>query len=271
MLSSSNLLPNEIPAVKDPLFVEFKNSLAQSLQLCNYTQFIDEFQTYLESSRLNRLQGLDQLHVKHVMIGCNHFIDSLIVKHGLENLQIFEHDYKYYRRLNPELKFAVPGDLDPNRPLLIAAPFPGCLDLHWYWNDILDECDHKQIPVHVDAAWLGLARDIHINLERQCIRSIGISLSKGLGLSWNRVGVRWSKDCDETDSITIMNRFNMIPDTLVAVGLAALRTVPVDYLWDQYHDRYYQICRELRLRPTKIVNAAMSLDRKILYGLSKLL
>lgn len=272
MFSRSDLLVDEIPGIQDALFEQMRlqpqhHDIVQNLAQC----FIQKFQDYMLSSTLNRLPGLDRLPIRDVTIGCNHFIDSLIIKHGLPNLQILEHDYKYYRRLDPNLEFARVGGLRHSVPLLVAAPFPGCLDLHWNWNALLEECDQKHIPVHVDGAWLGLARDIEIDLGRGCIQSLGLSLSKGLGLSWNRIGVRWSKNSDDTDSITIMNRFNMIPETLLRVGITALETVPIDYLWNKYHDRYFEICQALRLRPTKIVNAAMSIDRKHLYGLAKLL
>jgi hypothetical protein len=47
-----------------------------------------------------------------------------------------------------------------------------------------------------------------------------------------------------------------------------LNTVPIDYLWNKYEKQYQQICRELFLRPSKIIHAAFSIDRKILYGLN---
>lgn len=272
MFSRSDLLINEIPGIRDPRFDQLRFQSSQTISDQNLSKvFIQKFQDYTLASTLNRLPGLDQLPVRDVIIGCNHFIDSLIIKHGLYGLQILEHDYKYYHRLNPNIKFARVGELQHNIPLLVAAPFPGCMDLHWNWSDLLEECNIKQIPVHIDGAWLGLARDIEIDLERECIQSIGLSLSKGLGLSWNRIGVRWSKKFDDFDSITIMNRSNMIPKTLIEIGITALETVPVDYLWNKYHERYYEICQSLQLRPTKIVNAAMSIDRKHLFGLAKLL
>jgi hypothetical protein len=40
------------------------------------------------------------------------------------------------------------------------------------------------------------------------IRSVGISLSKGLGLGWNRIGLRWTKE-HTIDSVSIMNDFHM--------------------------------------------------------------
>ena len=271
MYSKNLLLTDKLPPLTDPLFVAFRQDIISNNKLYQgadpYNTFIKASQEYFLSSKINSLLGLDSMASTDIILGCHHFIDNLILKHGLDNLQIFEHDYKYYGRLNPTITYAKVGRLVPEKPVLIATPFPGALGLHTDWLEILHECDQKNIPVHIDAAWLGAAKDIHLDLTRPCIQSIGISLSKGLGLHWNRIGVRWSKTQDPTDSITIMNQFNMIPEAVVRIGISALTTVPVDYLWDKHQKQYQQICRKLFLRPTNIVHAAFSIDRKILYGL----
>ena len=272
MSSKNKLLIGSLPPLTDPLFVEFRQNIISNNNLYQgttlYSTFIESSQEYFLSSKINLLSGLDSMTSTDIILGCHHFIDNLILKHGLNNLQIFEHDYKYDSRLVPTISYSKVGELVPEKPVLIAAPFPGALGLHSDWAEILDECDQKKIPVHIDGAWLSSAKDIHLDLTRTCIQSIGISLSKGLGLHWNRVGVRWSKTQDPTDSITIMNKFNMIPEAVVRIGMSALNTVPIDYLWNKYEKQYQQICRELFLRPSKIIHAAFSIDRKILYGLN---
>lgn len=271
MYSKDQLLISHLPPLNDPSFVAFRQRVLSNNGLYQGANprdtFINACQEYFLSSKINSLSGLDSMASTDIILGCHHFIDNLILKHGLDNLQIFQHDYKYYSRLNPAISYSKVGQLVPGKPVLIATPFPGVLGLHSNWEEILDECDQKNIPVHIDGAWYSSARDIHIDLTRSCIQSIGISLSKGLGLHWNRVGVRWSKTQDPTDSITIMNKFNMIPEAVIRIGLSALETVPIDYLWNKYEKQYQQICRELFLRPSNIVHAAFSIDRKILYGL----
>lgn len=275
MYSKDQLAIGSLSPLKDQLFDDFKNKILTRKLVNtakNYKQeFIEMTENYFQSSSLNTLSHLDQLSHRDITIGCHHFIDNLISRNGIENIQIFEHDYKYYSRLNPKINYSTLENLNPNKPLVIAAPFPGALDLHNNWKKIIDECNQKNISVHIDAAWLSAARDIQIDLSQQCIKSICISLSKGLGLSWNRIGVRWSREYDKTDSISIMNQFNMIPELLIRTGILALNTVPVDYLWIKHHQEYHTVCRSLYLRPTKIVHAAMSIDRKIFYGLENIL
>ncbi len=94
-----------------------------------------------------------------------------------------------------------------------------------------------------------------------------MSLSKAYALNWNKVGVRWSRNIDETDSITIMNKSNMIPKSLLSIAEYYMDHLPVDYLCSTFKKEYFKICRDLRLRPSNIIHACYSMDRKILYGL----
>ena len=55
---------------------------------------------------------------------------------------------------------------------------------------ILDECERKGIPVHVDGAWLGCTRIFEFDLNHPAIQSYGISLSKA-GIGNNRILYTW--------------------------------------------------------------------------------
>jgi hypothetical protein len=275
MYSKDLLITDNLPPLVDKtleaLKLDILNGTVTDSLPDPYSRFIAQAQQFFTSSKRNSLIGLDQFGQIDIVMGCQHFIDSLIIKHGLDGLQIFEHDYRYYQRLLPNITYAQVGKLDPNKPVLIAAPFPGYLNLHPQWADILQECEQKQIPVHIDAAWLGSATDIHIDFSHPAISSVAMSLSKGLGMSWNRVGLRWSKQFDSTDNVCIMNKFGMLPEMLVRNGLIAINTIPIDYLWDTYESQHYDICRSLKLRPTKIIQVAHSIDRSRLYGLANLI
>jgi hypothetical protein len=110
-----------------------------------------------------------------------------------------------------------------------------------------------------------------LNLSSPVIQSVAFSLSKGLGLAWNRIGVRYHRYPDPCDSITIFNQHSMISEVTMRVGIAAMQQIPVDYLWNTFGEDYHDWCRELRLRPTKIIHAAMSLDRRTLYSMAEIL
>ena len=247
-----------------------KDYFEQSQKDCktiDYKVFTARVELAFQNSHENVFVGLSSFSYKDVIIGCQHYIDNLISKGGLDNLQIFEHDYHYYKKLNPNIKYVTVDTLQTGKPLLIALPFPGHLGVHRQMDEILRICNEKNIDVHLDCSWMSSAFDIKFNFDQPCIKTFAMSFSKAYALNWNKVGIRWSRDIDETDSITIMNKSNMIPKSLLSIAEYYMDHLPVDYLCRTFKKEYFKICRELRLRPSNIIHACYSMDRKILYGL----
>jgi len=218
-----------------------------------YSNFKKEMPEWIFSSKLNRLIGLENFNRIDIINGCTQFIDTVYMKGPV---QTFEGDYRYHARLNSDIVYCVPGYLQSNLPLIIAMPFPSTGDVHRQMKNILDECLLKEIPVHIDGAWYTTCQDIEFDANHPAICSIGISLSKGLGLGWNRIGLRWTRNSN-TDAITIMNDFNMNLRAPAMVGLHFIRNLPIDYLWKTHGDRYYKICNDFNLTPTKSIYIAI--------------
>jgi len=230
-----------------------------------YTNFKKEMTDWLFQSRLNKLSGFDSFNRVDIINGCTQFIDSIYMKGAVQTLK---GDYRYHSRLNPDMVFSVPGYLRKDLPLIIAMPFPSTGDVHIEMKEILDEARDKGISVHVDGAWFTCCRGIDFDVSHSAIRSVGISLSKGLGLGWNRIGLRWTKD-EQADSVTIMNDFNMNLRAPAMIGLHFLRNIAPDYLWTTYGDVYYKICNDFNLTPTKSIYLALKDNQPV--GLSPLI
>ena len=217
-----------------------------------YENFKQEMEQWVLSSPFNTLTGLDTFGRKDIIIGCTQFIDTLYMQGPV---QVLRNDYRYHERLGLAYVKDV-GSLIPDIPLIIAMPFPSIGALHQDMEEILHECKIKNIAVHIDGAWVSCCRDITFDFNHVAIRSVGISLSKGLGLGWNRIGLRWTKTT-KTDAITIMNDFHMNNRALVMIGLHFIRNLPSDYLWLTHGERYYKVCRDFNLLPTRSIYLAM--------------
>ena len=228
-----------------------------------YTNFKREMTNWLFNSRLNYLQGFDQFDRVDIINGCTQLIDTMYMR---GNVQIIEGDYKYHERLGNW--YRKPGELIPLIPLVIALPFPSTGDVHNQIKEILNECLDKNIPVHIDGAWITCCRSINFNFNHPAIRSVSISLSKGLGLGWNRVGLRWTRETT-ADAITIMNDFNMNLRAPAMIGLHFLRNLEPDYLWNTYGNLYYKICKDFNLTPTNSIYLALKDNHPV--GLSPLI
>jgi hypothetical protein len=176
-----------------------------------YTNFKSEMINWIEASSLNSLIGLSSFTRVDIINGCTQFIDNLYMQ---SSIQVIAGDYRYHERLGNY--YSTPGKLIRNMPLILAMPFPSTGAVHTQMADILEECLDKNIPIHIDGAWITCCRDITFDFSHPAICSVGISLSKGLGLGWNRIGLRWTRQ-DYTDSVTIMNDFRMNNRALVMI------------------------------------------------------
>jgi len=230
-----------------------------------YTNFKNETTDYISNSKLNRLTGFDQFERVDIINGCTQFIDNLYMQGPV---QVLRGDYRYHERLGLAYVKNV-GSLIPDIPLIIAMPFPSIGAPHQDMEEILHECKIKNIAVHIDGAWISCCRDITFDFNHVAIRSVGISLSKGLGLGWNRIGLRWTKTKNQ-DSISIMNDFHMECRMLTIVANYVLDNVSSDYLWNKHGHLNKKICKDFNLIPSNAIHMAFKQDGTFV-GLSPLI
>jgi len=215
-------------------------------------QFKDTFIKWISNHKYSTFTGIDVFPRHDIINGCTQFIDDLYQRCG--TLQIFENDYKYHWRLNPDIIYTTIDTLDPNKELLISMPFPFYGDIHPDMTDILNRCNELNIPVHIDGAWISCIRDIKFNFDHPAIKTFAISLSKG-GMGGNRIGLRFSRKTP-TGAITIMNDFNMNSQALVSMGIKFMEELGPEYFWRKYEKDYIRVCNDFNLEPTKAIHLA---------------
>ena len=64
-------------------------------------------------------------------------------------------------------------------------------------EQILCECDEKEIPVLLDLAYLNIAIDLEIDLSHPCLEYVVSSLSKVFPVENHRIGIRLQKEMFE--------------------------------------------------------------------------
>jgi len=230
-----------------------------------YVDFKKEMTNWIFSSQLNRLAGFDSFNRADIINGCTQFIDNLYMQGPV---QVLRHDYRYHERLGLAYIKDV-GSLIPGIPLIIAMPFPSIGNTHPDMEEILNEAKNKGIDVHVDGAWLTCCRGINFDLSHPSIKSVAVSLSKGLGLGWNRIGLRWIRNVSHSDSISIMNDFHMNNRALSIIGLHFIRNLKPDYLWETHGTKNVKICGDFNLTPTPCIHLALKDNQPV--GLSPLI
>jgi hypothetical protein len=217
-----------------------------------YDTFKSKMQQWIHASYPN-LSGFDRFTHCNIINGCTQFIDNIYMQ---GKVQVFRNDYRYHFRLGLAHTIHRIDDLVPGVQLILASPFPATGDVQTNFYEILDHCRQNNIPVHIDGAWVTCSKQLDLDLSHPAIHSVGISLSKGLGLGWNRIGLRWS--FASTDSVEIMNNFHMNNRALAIVGNHFLDHLEPNYLWSRHGDAYYKICNDFNLVPTNSIHIALN-------------
>lgn len=215
--------------------------------------FIPLADEWFKSTSINNLHGWDQFSCVDIILGCTHYIESIILKYGWDGFQVLPEDYAYYGLMG-KFGFEV-GNLVPNIPLLVSLPNWKYSDVRPEWDAVLKECEQKNIDIHIDFAWIITAKDIEIDLSHPNIKSFAMSMSK-YNMHWNRIGLRWSKQ-RTMDSVTIFNHYyGEVNNGTISCGAYMLNNIPRDYVWNTYEKQYNQLCETYDLVKTKLVHVA---------------
>jgi len=250
----------------------FKNSdkKTTSYITTEYSTFIKKFEDSLLKHRYIKVTGLELFVQKDVITGCQNFLDQMIMTHGLDNLQVLKKGYPYYNKLKPSLKRVDLDSIVAGKPLIIEYPFPNAREQHPMYNEILDKANNIGVDVYLDCAWLPIGWDLDLDLSKECIKGVAMSLSKCFGLHWSRIGVRWLKT-ETNDTIKIENEYRMVSYPNVMIGKYYLDRFDMDFLVTKYKKSYLELCSLYNLVPGKTIMNAYCTERGENVGVAKLL
>ena len=237
----------------------FKETPIHNNDLVN--DFKQEFIRFIDNHTLSNLSGIGTFMYTDVCVGCTQFIDDIYQRVGTSNVMIFENDYKYHWRLNNSIQYVTLDTLCNGKELIISMPFPASGDVHPQMTEILNKCLVLNIPVHLDGAWISCSRDITFDFSHPAISTFAISLSKG-GLGTDRIAMRFSRN-RPTGAISIMNDFNMNCKGPLHIGLKFMQEIGPEYFWKKYGEKYYKVCSDFNLTPTKAIHVAKTYNGNI--------
>lgn len=242
--------------------------LGSSQQETSYRKFLPLAQEWFRSTTNKNLQGWDSFPCVDVTMGCTHYIESFILKHGWNGFQILKNEYAYYTLMG---KHGVEvDDLEHDKPLIITMPHWHYCDLRPEWDNVLKICEQRNIDIHIDMAWAIVTKDIELDFNHPSIKSFAMSMSK-YGLQWSRVGLRWSRQ-KSMDSVTIFNDYYKETNTvLTSAGAFFVANLPCDYAWDTHGKNHIELCHQLGLESTKVIHVAREPDTKKPLGIGKML
>lgn len=216
--------------------------------------FLEKVDQWIHGSALNKVSGLDSFPHRDFISGVTHSLDDLHISFP-QTLVCMENEYAYHRRMKPDFVHRTLRTLEPGDVLVFAIPFAWYGAEHPQTKEILDRCLELGIPVHVDSAYFGCLRGFNFNYDHPAIQSVSFSLSKGLGMGSQRVGVRYSRN-RHLGPVSIINDFSMEIASLMNAGIKVIDQFGSDYLQNRYGEAYDLVCEKLNLQKTKTIHVA---------------
>lgn len=226
----------------------------KDVSLDQYTQC---YRHWLSNSTDKIIHGLDDFRHVDFSQGTSHVFDHFVLKHAKRQIVFFAGEFQYHRciskTINHRLLHSI-EELTPEQALIISFPFSDTGNKHVKFDQIMSTCEYLNIPVCLDLAYWGIAKDLQLNLSLyNCITEITCSLSKPFWtLETHRIGIRFSRDYLD-DGISMLNEVNMANRFSMSLGVWFMEKFDNSFCWRRYRDRYYAVCEEMDLTPTSTV------------------
>lgn len=219
-------------------------------------RFMARYRTWLASSEYNLLTGFDALPVTCYANGTTEIFDKWYIRHHNRRLRIFRGEYMYHyathRNLGLRMQWLEDEPLDYNDHVIISMPFADSGDLHYETMAILDTATLMNVPVLIDATYLGLTNGIEFDFSHPAIDTVAVSLSKVFPVAHARIGMRMSRT-DIDDGLDIYRKTEYENRWGAALGYSLIDNYGIDYNYQTYgHWQKYK-CQELNIKASPTV------------------
>lgn len=226
-------------------------------------EFLSFYPTWIESSKLNSVTGLDTFPHKFVSLGTTQTLDWFIFNALSENrtLRFFRGEYPYNRDIfnfDFNNNFIDDRSLEKGDSVIISAPFSGTGNMHEEYDNLMITCNELDIPVMVDCAWFGTCYDMDIKLNYDCIKVVAFSTTKGLNTGDYRAGIAFSKW--HHGPLAIQTQWHHGIHLNLYLSLALMKEFSPDTAPNLYKDIQHKVCKYYNLQPSKTVHITTTLD-----------
>lgn len=221
-----------------------KNLRLDSIDGRHLSKFTDEFSSWLNSSS-GKIIGLEHYR-PDFSAGTTQSFDSFYYRHRDKKFRCFVGEYFYHLKVwestNTNWSF-----VDSQRPLqtgdalVLSLPFCDTGSLFDNYEQLLQECSEKNIPVLIDCCYYVLCGDTTINVDFPCIDTVAFSLSKAFHVANMRIGVRYTRP-DIFDGQKLHHSINYNNSLSAYVGHEVIKNFSPDYLYNKYRMMQLDFC-----------------------------
>jgi hypothetical protein len=248
-------------AIKDPAVLSLLSNL--NLNLVDILQnerivkeFINDYKTWIESSKLNKIKGLADFNYACYSNGTTEAFDKFYLKNNTRRFRCFHGEYMYHqlmwRNCYPSWEFISDCDLDINDAVVISLPFADTGNQHSEYKKLIATCEKLNVPVLVDCAYLGICQGIEFDFSSTCITDVTFSLSKTFPISHARIGLRLTRS-DNDDSLFVVNKGDYVNRLGAYIGSTLIKNFSSDYIVTEYRDIQTKFCNHLKVVPSNTV------------------
>jgi hypothetical protein len=222
--------------------------------------FTDTFDTYIHSSKLNDLRGLNYFPHKTFVSGTSQSFDSFWMRYHNKRFRCFKGEFFYHKANWKKFhKWCYIEDdrINTNDAVVISLPFSDYCTEHPRMREILNDCEMFGVPVLIDCAFYVISKGLVFDLRQySCIEEVTFSVSKGFyNAERIRAGIRYSKNFRD-DNIDMYNEWKHLNHMGAYLGTKLLEEFPPDYAYNKFLGKQMKYCEDNNLVPAHCVSFA---------------
>lgn len=231
----------------------------QDFQLSHVTlhHYTDTWERWILDSNTKKLHGIEKFCYRDFVCGTSQSFDHFWLRHSNRRAVCLAGDFQYHQCLGKHMYMETITnyhDLRRGDALAISMPFSDYGRRHPDMEDLLSRCESLSVPVCLDLAYWGISKDICLDLGQfDCIEEFSCSLSKPFFVLENhRIGVRFTRAYMD-DGITMLNEVGMQNYYSMALGVHFMDQFSSDWNWQEFGQKYQEICQTHELTPCDTV------------------
>jgi hypothetical protein len=164
----------------------------------------------------------------------------------------YMYHYATYRNLDMPYKWLEDEPLHENDHVIISLPFADSGNIRHETISILNSAVLLNVPVLIDAAYLGLTHGLEFDFNHPAIDTIAVSLSKSFPVAYSRIGMRLMRH-DYDDGLDIYHHTGYQNRWGAALGNALITNYNIDYNPTCYEHWQRFKCNEMNLKQSKTI------------------
>jgi hypothetical protein len=250
---------NQTCGTRDEAVKEYISSQSQLDNEEIKSKFLNTYKEWMFSTHPKIKGWQDYNHLCFTQGTTESFAQFYIRFRESKRLRLAKGEYFYNQMMKGlwyKERFAWLGEdeIKPNDVVLISVPFSDTGAVPDYLEQLLQECDEKNVPVMLDLAYVSLSVDQEIDLSHKCVEYVVSSLSKVFPVELYRIGIRMQRKKFE-DQLYVINEknYNYINILSAHVGTKLMESYPADYIFNKYRPRQLQMCDKLGLEASPCV------------------